>query len=829
MKKLLALSILIAACLGIGDDAWARGGGGCFEEGTLVRTPRGDVPIEQLHVGDQVVGGIVGAVIRVEPESYLELTIAGHVLHVTDEHPIQTAPGIFREASRFANARRIPARRPAYNLLVSPGGTFIAGGCVVHNKGCFLADTPILRADGSEVWIHDVRPGDELLAFTASGQVVTTTVRNVLIHDVDEYLVVETEKCVLRVTPEHPFFVGDGTFKTIEALSVGDSVFAYDGHGLSAQQIENIARIRSRVRVFNLQTDSPNTFFASRIAVHNKGGGCFPTGTLVRTPRGEMAIEKLRPGDVVLAGSGEATQVEATFATRAHVLTLRTDAGTLRTTSEHPLLCANGQFRDAGLLARGDRLPAATVIDFETGPVETVYNLRVGPPHTFVASGFVVHNKGGFGGSGYHGSGHGGSGGSSDPASFFIVVGIFVAVIAVSQLAKSKKTDEDLDFVYGRSAIEKKAAKTSKLLDFIAKTDTTFSQSALQQRARETFEKLQSCWQSRDYEPMRPLLMTDLFEAHMQQLNGMRRNHEINVIGMLRVESVDIVNVRYTLKENQREFTALITAEAKDYYVDDRSQKFLRGDEKPARFQEFWTFQRQDGAWLLREVEQSRESDALKDENFFEQFTDHGRDQIYAETAGLAGPAGPWLEQNVENKATRIERMLNFLVQTDKLWDRQQMIHQARDIFTKVALARESGNPDHIPAADLFPAVAQSLRADLEGRRREGVSMEFRNLCVRKVELILLENFTDNTKDEFTTRISAHAQRIVKKNGHTVRSEQFVTPFEEFWVFGRLDKQWKLKQVLPPARGEEAIAHENLDEESSPQQVEWYYQHTRAN
>lgn len=826
MKKVFAISSLIFVLLTVAVNVWARGGGGCFEEGTPVLTPHGEVPIEQLHVGDAVVGGVVQAVLRVEPESYLELVIADRLLHVTDEHPFQITPGIFREASRLDNVRRVSAKLPAYNLLVSPGGTYIAAGCVVHNKGCFLPDTPILRANGSEVWIRDVKPGDELLALTTSGEVVPTTVLKVLTHEVDEYLVVATEKSILNVTIEHPFYVGEGTFKTLEALRVGDSICAYDGHCLSAQRIESIARVRSQVRVYNLQTDAPNTFFANRIAVHNKGGGCFPAGTLVRTPGGEMAIETIHPGDVVLAGNGEATLVAATFVTQAPVLMLRTDTGTLRTTAEHPLLCEDGEFRDAGMLVRGDRLPGATITGIETGPDELVYNLRVGAPHTFVASGFVVHNKGGGGGGGFHG-GHG-SGGSGDPTVFFIIVGVVVLVIFVSNVAKSKQ-DEDLDFVYSHSAIDKKAAKTRKLLEFISNTDPSVVPVALQQRATETFVKLQECWQSRDYEPMRPLLMPDLFEAHVRQLNGLRRNHEINVIAELHVDSVNIVNVRYTHKENQREFTALITAKATDYYTDDRTQEFLRGDQEPAQFQEFWTFQQQDGAWLLREIEQSRESDALKDDNFFEPFTDKGRDQIYAEAAGQEGPAGPWLEENVETKATRIERMLNFLVQTDKLWDRQLMLQRARDIFTKVLLARESGNSGEVTEADLAPALAQSLREEIERRGREGITLEFHNLCVRKVELILVQNYADSEKDKFTTRISAHAQKIVKQNGQTMRADEYVTPFEEFWVFGRLDNQWKLKEVLPPSRGEEALTKENLDEDSSRQQVEWYYKHTRAN
>ena len=77
----------------------------------------------------------------------------------------------------------------------------------------------------------------------------------------------------LRVTPEHPFYVGDGTFRTLEALRIGDRIFAYDGLGLRAQQITGIEHMYTPTRVYNLQTDAPHTFFANGIAVHNKGGG----------------------------------------------------------------------------------------------------------------------------------------------------------------------------------------------------------------------------------------------------------------------------------------------------------------------------------------------------------------------------------------------------------------------------------------------------------------------------------------------------------------------------------------------------------------------------
>jgi predicted lipid-binding transport protein (Tim44 family) len=877
MRKQAVLAAMLIVLMA-SVPAWARGGGGCLAKGTPIPTPAGAAAIETLRVGDpvwSVVGGklqtgTVQALTETRADHYLEIFAGDSKVVITPEHPVMAGPGEYRiarllkvgdrvylmrqgklNAVPILSIHRVRADQPAYNLMVMPGGTFIPADIVVHNKGCFLPESLILQSDGTEKPISTVRPGDPVLAYSPEGRIVQTKVRNILRHTVDEYVILRTERQTIRVTAEHPFYVGHGTFKTLDVLKEGDTIFAREGQSLSEQRIVSIQRVRERVPVFNLQTDHPNTFFAGGVAVHNKGGGCFPAGTMIRTPSGRTPIEKLSAGDRVQAVNPEGrmvdTGVEKLFATHSAVMTIETDRGTLRTTPEHPVGLPDGIFLEAGKLRPGQKvlilndgvLNHAAVIGTSTQErEEVVYNLSVGRPHTFLAGNFLVHNKGGGGSSrsssSRSSSSRSSSSRSSDDGDPFIILIFFlfivVPIIIVAAVVQSKTSkSENLDYLYPPATVAKKAVKTEKLLDFLSKQDPSLSSSELRQLAESTFRKLQECWGKREYGPMEPLLMQALFLQHSAQLQGLARNREINRIDDLRVEKVDIVNVRYTEKSDQREFSALMTASARDYYVDDRNHKYLRGDKNSARFQEFWTFQRSGDRWLLREIEQSGESDLLKDENFVEMLTDQTLQGIYGGAAGTEGKAGPWLEKGAEVKATRIDRMLNFLVRTDKLWNRRQMIERARQVFLSVFLARESGDPAQAPEADLFRDVAASLRKQTLQWQMEGTNVEYRNLCVRKAELILVRNFTDPTKDEFTVRISAHAQKIVRKGHQILSKQQYVTPFEEYWTFGRLDGVWKLKEVVQPARGEKLIAEDNVDEDSSAGQMQWYYKQTRAN
>jgi predicted lipid-binding transport protein (Tim44 family) len=369
-------------------------------------------------------------------------------------------------------------------------------------------------------------------------------------------------------------------------------------------------------------------------------------------------------------------------------------------------------------------------------------------------------------------------------------------------LARRAQRAKALDFLPSRAALAVKADKTEALLAFLAQQDPDLEPDRLRQLARTTFLQLQECWQARDdYTPMEPLLTPALYAEHRALLDSMRRNHEINRLENLQVEQVDLVHVRFSRSAEQDEFTVLITARAADYYVDDRTGRRLRGNALPNRFQEFWTFRRQDGHWLLRSIEQSRESKVLEQENHVEYFSPSQLQEIYGNFDGAEVAA----EDLPESRSAQIERELERRAQRDSLWEPARLEERVRQVFLDVMMAQEAGTLSAVKVEELYPNVAEKLREEIRQRQEKGVTQEFRNLCVRKVEVVALGDANGDGGDQFTAHISAHAQKVMRQHGRVIGQDAEVTPFELYWTFSRDGTQWKLREVLSGVRYQQLL------------------------
>ncbi|MFA6584094.1 MAG: hypothetical protein WCS77_07350 [Elusimicrobiaceae bacterium] len=153
------------------------------------------------------------------------------------------------------------------------------------------------------------------------------------------------------------------------------------------------------------------------------------------------------------------------------------------------------------------------------------------------------------------------------------------------------------------SAVESSRDQILRQLEVISATDPVFSAGNLSALAQKTFTALKTCRVTRDCDPVQSLLFPDLFMGHYDQVERMAKNHEINKIEDLAIESVDLIHFHYTGSAELSEFTALVTFSARDYYVDERTQSFFRGDREQVRYREYLSFQFVSGQCLLRAIE----------------------------------------------------------------------------------------------------------------------------------------------------------------------------------------------------------------------------------
>ena len=157
----------------------ATSSGCCVKDGTLIDTPDGKVPVEQIQVGQTIYSqGSAGRQVESRVTGVKKSLALGYLeierdsldqpLCVTAWHPVKTPNGWTRAGSlskggriqtksgqqSIENIRLVPKICNVYDLSVEPHRNFIANGVVVHNKSIAAPPTPEQIID---VWyaIHD--------------------------------------------------------------------------------------------------------------------------------------------------------------------------------------------------------------------------------------------------------------------------------------------------------------------------------------------------------------------------------------------------------------------------------------------------------------------------------------------------------------------------------------------------------------------------------------------------------------------------------------------------------------------------------------------------
>ena len=367
---------------------------------------------------------------------------------------------------------------------------------------------------------------------------------------------------------------------------------------------------------------------------------------------------------------------------------------------------------------------------------------------------------GGYSGSYYPSSGFSNSirndGSTTTPVglfTLFVIIPLFMLLIYFlpAILAKGDKRCS-AEYLYPPARIKAKAKKTKKALDALTEKDVMWDHKQMEHAVLDVFYKLQRCWSKREYAPMRGLLTDDLYMQHAEQIESLKRNHEINVLENLKINRIAIIHLKQSHDKNRREFTALIDASVKDYYIDDRTRGFIRGDTVALEFQEFWIFQRKDNKWLLREIEQANESDRLEMEDVWRE-----KDSVIGELA-KSDQFDPAVKQRI---GVVYVKVLGAFEKKDLTGIKELITAQVFEIYQK----------------------------RIEEMNRKGISVEFRNLCVRKIDIIAFD--PDNT---ITACVKSH-YHLQEKSGNEIHSIGQVDKFSEYWTFEKIGASMILKKV----------------------------------
>ena len=201
----------------------------------------------------------------------------------------------------------------------------------------------------------------------------------------------------------------------------------------------------------------------------------------------------------------------------------------------------------------------------------------------------------------------------------------------------------------------------------------------------------------------------------------MVHQHEIDHIDDLTIERVDLMNVRYTSARASRGHRFFITASARDYYTDDRTGAFIRGDRTPARFQEFWIFHYLNDRWLLRES--SRRGIEPPSPAQLRGADDERGGQLHRRR--LAGAAAVTASDSRLLSFAR-RRALDSLSGQDPMWDQPTMLLRARRVRLHHA---GPGTGRRVPSRpDLLAAAMDRLQRRIADLRQDGKSVESREI-----------------------------------------------------------------------------------------------------
>ena len=218
-----------------------------------------------------------------------------------------------------------------------------------------------------------------------------------------------------------------------------------------------------------------------------------------------------------------------------------------------------------------------------------VPSAHAGVGNTHSGGSSTIHSGGG--GSSWSGGGSSWSGGSSsyssssgsDSGAGVAVVAIVGLVGFVYNIAKeANESDESSDSNSGpKRTTEERAGRpienNYEAIRRIRKLDPMFDEDRFLSQAKLVYLQLQSAWTEKDWNSVRNLESTSLYEQHLTQLQEHIRAKTTNVLERVRVENSKIKDFIENPGGNDR-IEVILSSTMRDYIRNDESGRIIEGD-----------------------------------------------------------------------------------------------------------------------------------------------------------------------------------------------------------------------------------------------------------
>jgi predicted lipid-binding transport protein (Tim44 family) len=723
--------------------------------------------------------------------------------------------------------------------------------------GCFLAGT-LIQTENGPTSIEELKIGDIVLSFDENLNIDRSAVDYTYSVLSNSYFIIKTSHSEVRATAEHPFLTETGYIKAEDLMS-GETVFILTDKGAVQEKIISITEVNNPTTAYNLGVDKDHTFIADDFFVHNKGGGGGGGGGShsSSSSRSSGPPPNVFYYDCHRTYENNNQELPCCKQTSSKYYANPNNPDLFQTASYPYCLCSGVE-----CVCTNDANYDASKARANSCPIKLSDIFFGSLP---IAAFFFVFVFGFLGGISSHSqtirriitskifficaiifyiiSFIGGLLVLVPLIAFVIMSFIFFMIMRNSIINGRFNTGQWSSTIsVDISKIAAKSQKTSALLSLLSKFDTIWDEEKMKAIATNSFYKMEECWQKRDYAEMTPLMMPSLLKQHTAQLESMKQSHEINKLDELKLIDLEIILVKNKNDKLKDEFTVWLKAQAKDTIIDDRTGKKIRGDTAAGVFEEFWTYQRQNKDWKVRQIDQPEEAmDFISEDNYDENATDMMKQQIYSKAGKAANKnlsVSSVREQvqdsfspdlgNIKSKTDKISRLLNFLSETDKIWSEQQMREQIRECFILVYSAIEQ-RKIHLVREQLTLRLGDEIENKISALKKNGQIVQKRNLAIRNMEIVLVRNYNDKTKDEFIAWVSGQAQTVIvdEKSGKLTNVDPYVKDFEEYFTFKRNDQRWLLDSIEEASKNN-YLKEQNIDEGTSKGMMDWYYSKNRT-